>query len=111
MTLFLAIVFVANPGALPPLADLEPFPTLDVAEARLVEIEKQIRVLAKEPASANRNAAFPLVEHQLDCWEVLREAHRPQTAGHANDELTRRRALGLLKRLLGESDYAAGKMP
>lgn len=111
MTLFLAIVFAANPGGLPPLADLERFPTLDVAEARLVEIEKQIRVLARTSASANRNAAFPLVENQLDCWEVLREAHRPQAAAHANDELTRRRALALLKRLLGECDYAAGRMP
>lgn len=63
------------------------------------------------PGSANRNAALMAIEHQIDCWEVLRDAHTPQAVGHANDVLTRRRALACLKHLLGEEDYAAGKMP
>ena len=52
-------------------------------------------------------------DHTLRCWEALLEAQGGlvEERGGRGDEEFCRQALARLRALLGENDYAAGKMP
>lgn len=105
-------------GDLPPLADRDRFPVMPLVNAALrFHVEARFVMRGKIVLEPNRADHWrrQLIQndHTLRCWEALLEARGglAEEKGGRNDEESCRQALARLRALLGENDFAAGKMP
>jgi hypothetical protein len=100
MTTALALLVAAGPTDLPPLTDLDRFPSLDACQARIrALLEKQLH-LQLAPKSPERDNALRLNSYRLNAWGWLLAARGGLVEEEGNDdsEETRRGALEELHR-------------
>jgi hypothetical protein len=113
--LVLAALFVPPDAGLPPLTDLQRFPPLAVANARIrALIEQRHSITIRQAWEPRRRdfwqAALDANTHTLTAWEWMLVAQGGTREEHTTDTDCRR-ALARLREQVGARAYVFGHMP